>query len=53
MGEIKPEYVSTDDQAADMLTKTLPAAKFIRFRDMVMGITSKQVHFNTQLLTKV
>ena len=53
LGEIIPEYVSTDDQAADMLTKTLPAAKFTRFRDMVMGMTSKQVHFNTQLLTTV
>jgi hypothetical protein len=53
LGEIIPEYVSTDDQAADMLTKTLPAAKFTRFRDMVMGMTSKQVHFNTQSLTIV
>jgi len=51
--EVKPEYVSTEEQAADMLTKTLTVAKFTKLRDMVMGMKTKQVHFSTQQLTKI
>jgi hypothetical protein len=45
MGEIKPVYVSTHEQPADMLTKPLPYAKFAYFRDMVMGGEKLQSHF--------
>lgn len=37
LGEIKLLHVGTDDLPADMLTKPLQPAKFIYFRDMVMG----------------
>ena len=43
--EICPIFVSTDEQPADMLTKTLLPAKFIRFRDEVMGKEKLQEHF--------
>jgi hypothetical protein len=36
MGEITPKYVGTNDQPADMLTKTLTYEKFTKFRDQVM-----------------
>jgi len=48
-----PQYVPTEEQAADMLTKTLSVVKFTEFRDKVMGLKAKQVHFNTQKFTKV
>jgi hypothetical protein len=50
-GEIKPEYVPTDLQPADMLTKSLPSNKFILFRDMIMGEETFQNHFNPRMLT--
>lgn len=53
LGEIVPQYVPTEEQAADMLTKTLSVVKFTEFRDKVMGLKAKQVHFNTQKFTKV
>jgi histone deacetylase 1/2 len=53
LGEIVPQYVPTEEQAADMLTKTLTVGKFTEFRDKVMGLNPKQVHFNTQKFTKV
>ena len=43
--EILPVFVSTDDQPADMLTKTLLPSKFIKFRDMVMGGVHLQNYF--------
>ena len=45
LGEIEPVHVSTNEQPADMLTKTLPPKKFIYFRDMVMGGEDLQQHF--------
>lgn len=45
LGEVSPSYVSTDEQAADMLTKPLPPKKFVYFRDMVMGGNDLQQHF--------
>jgi hypothetical protein len=45
LGEIKPEYVPTEVQPADMLTKTLPRPKFSIFRDMMMGGEQLQSHF--------
>ncbi len=35
LGEIKPEYVPTEVQPADMLTKILPRPKFSMFRDLM------------------
>jgi hypothetical protein len=43
--EIQVEYISTEDQPADMLTKSLQAAKFEKFRDIVMGGEKLQHHF--------
>ena len=37
--QLTPEFVSTEDQAADALTKALPAPKFKKCRDL-MGLTS-------------
>jgi hypothetical protein len=34
-GEIKFEYVSTEEQAADIFTKALPEPKFHKFRQML------------------
>ena len=45
LGEIQPEYVPTELQPADMLTKTLPRPKFSLFRDMMMGGEQLQTHF--------
>jgi hypothetical protein len=45
-GEIRPVYVSTDQQPADMLTKALISHKFIDFREMVMGNQDLQDHFD-------
>ena len=44
MGEIKMEYTPTDEQPADMLTKTLQVTKFSRFWDTVIGVLLQQ-HF--------
>ena len=41
-------HVSTDKQAADMLTKSLVSAKFSEFRDMVMGGPTHQSHFSQE-----
>jgi hypothetical protein len=46
LGEIFPVYVSTEDQPADMMTKSLVSAKFNIFRDMVMGDSSHFVSSN-------
>jgi hypothetical protein len=51
LGEIKVEYISTEDQPADMLTKCLPAAKFEKFRDSVMGVDRLQRHFDPESST--
>ena len=45
-GEIIPVYVSTDEQPADMLTKSLTSQKYTVFRDMVMGGRDLQQHFD-------
>jgi hypothetical protein len=45
--EILPVFISTDDQPADMLTKTLHPTKFIKFREMVMGGDHLQTHFDS------
>ena len=49
--EIKPVYLSTDEQPADMLTKALPPPKFIYFRDMIMGAGKIQSHFDKKIST--
>ena len=36
-GEVKPQYISTDEQVADILTKPLSRIKFVYLRD-TMGI---------------
>ena len=36
--QLTPEFVSTEDQAADALTKALPAPKFRKCREL-MGLT--------------
>ena len=46
--EIIPVFVSTDEQPADMLTKTLLPAKFVYFRDLMMGDADLQMHFAKQ-----
>ena len=38
-GKLDPVYISTDDQVADLLTKSLPVAKIEKFRTL-MGLTS-------------
>lgn len=48
VGEVKPEFVSTDQQPADMLTKSLLSPKFADFRDMVMGYPRLQDHFSAK-----
>jgi hypothetical protein len=47
--EIVPVYVSTDEQAADIMTKSILSPKFIVFRDMVMGSGVLQDHFDKKL----
>ena len=36
-GVVKLEYISTDEQVADILTKSLPRGKHVHFRDK-MGV---------------
>jgi hypothetical protein len=48
--EIHPVYVPTDDQLADMLTKSLPPQKFIKLRDLIMGEATLQYHFKREKL---
>ena len=38
-GEIALKYCPTDQMLADYFTKPLQGAKFIQFRDMILGIT--------------
>ena len=38
-GVVRIAYVSTDDQVADILTKSLPKGKHVRFRGM-MGVVA-------------
>ena len=38
-GAVQLAYISTDDQIADILTKSLPKGKHVRFRDM-MGVVA-------------
>ena len=47
LGEIKPVYVPTGDQPADMLTKPLSVQKFVYFRDLIMGGRNLQQLFPT------
>ena len=49
--EIHPVYVSTDDQLADKLTKSLPPHKFIKLRDLIMGEAALQYHFKREKLS--
>ena len=44
--ELELVHVSTDDQPADMLTKSLVSKKFEIFRDTVMGCEDTQAHFS-------
>ena len=46
LGEIKPVYVPTDQQPADMLTKSLLTNKFIDFRECIMGDKKLQSYFD-------
>ena len=43
--EVAPLYVSTEEQAADMLTKTLPTQQFVYLREKVMGSQQVQDYF--------
>jgi hypothetical protein len=46
-GEITPIFVHTNQQPADMLTKSLLSNKFVEFRDMVMGDSVLQDFFTS------
>ncbi len=37
LGEVIVKYLSTNDMVADLMTKPLQGAKFVRFRDMITG----------------
>ena len=45
LGEMKIKYKPTDELAADLLTKALGPAKFIIFRDLMMGSERVQNYF--------
>ena len=38
-------HINTQDQIADMLTKALPAAEFLKFRELLMGENYKNLKF--------
>ena len=44
---IEPIYISTEDQLADMLTKTLASGPFVHLRDQMMGHHTDQLYFGT------
>ena len=44
--EVVPIFVATEEQAADMLTKTIPATQFVYLREKVMGSQQMQDLFN-------
>ena len=46
--EMKLQYLETDKMLADMLTKSLPRDKFIRFRDFMMGTPEAQAYFEVR-----
>jgi hypothetical protein len=46
LGEMRLEYLPTDDMVADLLTKPLPYAKFAKFRDLMLGHEKVQKHFS-------
>ena len=39
--EVTVPFVRTDDNAADFFTKPMPPDKFVKFRDLLMNISSK------------
>jgi len=43
-------HVTTDNQPADMLTKSLMTKAFFEFRDSVMGSQDKQDHFSGKII---
>ena len=45
------QYVKTSENPADFFTKPLPRAKFVIFRDMIMGGDLLQAHFKTVHIT--
>jgi hypothetical protein len=49
-GEAKLTHVSTQEQAADMLTKALPAKQFVYLRGKVMGNVAMQAHFDAHAI---
>ena len=49
-GEAKLQHVSTQEQAADMLTKALPQKQFIFLRDKIMGAAALQAHFDASAI---
>ena len=46
-GEYKLDWVSTEDQLADCLTKSLNGNLFRKFRSLIMGDEKLQLHFGT------
>ncbi len=38
--EVRVEYCNTDEMISDFFTKPLQGAKFLKFRDMILGITT-------------
>jgi hypothetical protein len=43
--QIKVQWISTDEQLADMFTKPLPPSTFIRLRDHLLSIPSNADQF--------
>ena len=48
--ELKPQYIQTDDNIADVFTKPLVEVKFVPFRDKLLG-ENKTGWVNSILLT--
>ena len=42
-GDFKIEYCSTDEMLADYFTKPVQGKKFIKFRNMVLGMTQATI----------